>query len=823
MKLTFQDGKENQPIIESQNMENSVFSNQYVLAEKIFNALLADAEARKHNNIISFCGDRGTGKTSCMMSFKSKCERDFNDCFFLKEIDPSFFDDTHNIIELVVGSLYSVLSSEVKKDEYDDSKRDNLVSQFNKVMIYLKYLAKPEDKEHYYDGLQELEALSVGLSLQDNIQELFSIFLEYVKKKYLIIVVDDLDLNIQGAYIMSEHIRKYLTNDKCIIMLSVKVEQLIDAVQHYLENNQNVDGTEGHEMAVKYVTKLIPVSSRVNMPLLEDYCDNELKYIYTNDDGQDCIDEFHSVKEAVTHSIFWKTGYLFYNSQGRNSLIIPSSLRSLRQLLHMLYRMPLRTKERPAEHKQNQKQFKQYFFYTWTQQLSAEYRHIAHRLISIESDLAFNKAVVANLMTLDVLKNSNQFKFITDPSNYAYNISLGDVMRILEYLNQDESDMQLQLFVFFVRSLYSIKMYECYDFVTEDINDNHYPEPTNIEKAGEIYSSDAMFEHTNKMQKLVNGRYFSFETDEVLPPQNIQGDENQSRDSKLINGDILIAKIQRLGREKNQIDNSYKERFQMVEFFMLTISRLANIKRKTDSWELKRNAFEPSYLISFHSTVKNLVFDVLSPFYNVLNLKNTYNRFDVYFKQADDNLSIYDFAKQHDWSLLSKMINNNDRDYDNEMHGFLSDAVLRNAEVLNALSERIRASRFDNYSSHNKLCIKEFYGKIRKSGMRTYPKSKDDAPYQIQFMFLDVICRFLEYCDQESFEAIYGRKEEAENAIAALFTANDYAQSTIINTLRKALPKIYKKISYQEWKQKFPNERNSRAHIIEVIEEIQRR
>ena len=820
MKLTFQDGKENQPIIESQNMENSVFSNQYVLAEKIFNALLADAEARKYNNIISFCGDRGTGNTSCMMSFKSKCERDLNDCFFLKEIDPSFFDDTHNIIELVVGSLYSVLSSEAKKDECADSKRDNLVSQFNKVMIYLKYLAKPEDKEHYYDGLQELEALSVGLSLQDSIQKLFATFLEYVNKKYLIIVVDDLDLNIQGAYIMSEHIRKYLTNDRCIIMLSVKVEQLIDAVQHYLENSQNVDSAEGHEMAVKYVTKLIPVSSRVNMPLLEDYCDNEL--IYTNSNGVD-YDEFHSVKEAVTHSIFWKTGYLFYNSRGRNSLIIPSSLRSLRQLLHMLYRMPLRDKEHLAEHKQNQKQFKQYFFYTWTQQLSAEYRHIAHKLISIESDLAFNKAVVANLMTLDVLKNSHQFKFIADPSNYAYNISLGDVMRILEYLDQDESDMQLQLFVFFVRSLYSIKMYECYDFVTEDINNNHYPGPANNETVGEIYSSDAMFEHTNKMQKLVNGRYFSFEVDEVLPPQSIQGDENQSRDCKLINGDILIAEIQSLGHDKDQIDDSYKERFQMVEFFMLTISRLANIKRKTDSWELKRNAFEPSYMMPFHSTIKNLVFDVLSPFYNVLNLKNTYNRFDVYFNQADDDLSIYDFAKRHDWSLLSKMITNNDREYDNEMHGFLSDAVLRNAEVLNALSERIRVGRFDSYSSQNKLCIKEFYSKIRKSGMRTYPRSKDDAPYQIQFMFLDTICDFLESCNHDAFEAIYGRQKEAENAIAALFTANDYAQSTIINTLRKALPEIYKKISYQEWKQNFPDERNSRAHIIEVIEEVQRR
>lgn len=603
MKLRFQDGKESQPIIESESTDNSVFRNQYVLAEKIFKTLLEDSEARKYNNIISFCGDRGTGKTSCMMSFKSQCERDFNQCFFLREIDPSFFDDTHNIIELVVGSLYSVLSSEGKEDEYDDNKRDDLVRQFNKVMIYMKYLAKPEDKEHYYDGLQELEALSVGLSLQDSIQELFSIFLQYVKKEYLVIVVDDLDLNIQGAYIMSEHIRKYLTNDKCIIMLSVKVEQLIDAVQHYLENSQNVDGAEGHEMAVKYVTKLIPVSSRVNMPLLEDYCDNELEYIYTNADGENCTDEFHSVKEAVTHTIFWKTGYLFYNSRGRNSLIIPSSLRSLRQLLHMLYRMPLRDKGCPTEHKQNQKQFKQYFFYTWTQQLSVEYRHIAHKLLSIESDLAFNKAVVANLMTLDVLKNSGRFKPIVNPSNYAYNVSLGDVMCILEYLNQDESDMQLQLFVFFVRSLYSIKMYEYYDFVTENIDANHYPEPANVELAGEIYSSDAMFERANKIQRLVNGRYFSFEADEVLPPKNIQGDENQSRDCKLINGDILITEIQSLGRERNHVDDdSYKERFKMVEFFMLTISRLANIKKKTDSWELKRDAFEPSYLMPKYMT-----------------------------------------------------------------------------------------------------------------------------------------------------------------------------------------------------------------------------
>ena len=144
----------------------------------------------------------------------------------------------------------------------------------------------------------------------------------------------------------------------------------------------------------------------------------------------------------------------------------------------------------------------------------------------------------------------------------------------------------------------------------------------------------------------------------------------------------------------------------------------------------------------FHSNVKNLVFDVLSPFYNVLNLKNTYNRFNTYFRQNPEDSTIYEFAVQNNWSLLSKMIDSNDRDYEVNLHGFLSDGVLRNAEVLNALSERIRASRFGSYSSKNSVCIKEFYSKIRQSGMRTYPRTKKDIPYQIQFMFLDAFAIF---------------------------------------------------------------------------------
>lgn len=823
MKIKFKDGEENIPIIENADLsETSIFKNQYILANKIFKTLKKDANARKYNNIISFCGDRGTGKTSCMMSFRKQCMSSYEDCFFIKEIAPSFFDETHNIIELTVGNMYSVLTSE---QEYNDNVRDDLVCQFNKVMIYMKYLAKPEDKEHYYDGLQELEALSVGLTLKESIETLVNRFLEYVGRDYLVITIDDLDLNIQGAYLMSEHIRKYLTNQKCIIMLSVKVEQLINAVQRNMQYIQQVDAKDSHEMAVKYVTKLIPVSSRVNMPLLEDYCDYELEYIYKDDDGNDKAEEYHSVKEAITHSIFWRTGYLFYNSHGRSSLIVPKSLRSLRQLIHLLYRMPLHDKDKPEEHKQNQKQFKQYFFNTWTQQLREEYRVMAHKLVEIESDIAFNKAVIANLMQLPQLQNSTRFRAIADTANYAYNISLGDVMRILEYISQDESDVQLQLLLFFVRSLYSIKMYENYDYITENISSNLHPKPTNAEQVGEIYSSDILFDTSNKMQKLVNGQYFSFEPDEVLPPQTIEGAKNQSRDYKLINGGVLIDEISKLRDNQNNVDEDFKKRFQLVEFFILSVSRAASIKTKTDTLELKRNTFEPSYLLPFNPSVKNLVFDVLSPFYNILNLEKTYNRFDSCFNQDGNNLSIYDFAKSQDWSLLNQLLRSNDRNYvDDTTHGFLSDAIIRNAEVLIALSERIKSVRFERFSGNNKECIRAFYKKIRNTGMSTYPKMKEEAPYQICFMFLDALDSVLLNCNSESFDAIYGRNQDAIDIYATLFSSAEYAQSTILNRIRTGLPMLYNKMSKAEWKNYFHDgERYSRDQIISIIRDIQER
>ena len=145
-------------------------------------------------------------------------------------------------------------------------------------------------------------------------------------------------------------------------------------------------------------------------------------------------------------------------------------------------------------------------------------------------------------------------------------------------------------------------------------------------------------------------------------------------------------------------------------------------------------------------------------------------------------------------------------------------------KVLRALSERIKSVRFKVSSGNNKECIKTFYRKIRNTGMSTYPKMKDEAPYQICFMFLDAIDNVLSNCNPESFDAIYGRNQEAIDIYATLFSSAEYAQSTIISRIRTGLPMLYNKMSRAEWKNYFHDgERYSREQIISIIREIQER
>ena len=110
--VKFYDGEENRVVKETRYDRDSIFTNQYDRAIDIIRDFWYYDGGRKYistPNIVAFCGDRGEGKTSCMLSLTEQLPQAFDDETFdiLEPIDPSFFDEQHNILELVLGQMYS--------------------------------------------------------------------------------------------------------------------------------------------------------------------------------------------------------------------------------------------------------------------------------------------------------------------------------------------------------------------------------------------------------------------------------------------------------------------------------------------------------------------------------------------------------------------------------------------------------------------------------------------------------------------------------------------------------------------------------------------
>lgn len=103
----------------------------------------------EYNNIIAFCGERGTGKSSAMITYAqslfeiNNCNDFYKESPLLKEykyfpievIDPSMFEEKENIFEVVLAQLFSSFEKELNdsKRKYDLEKKRQVLELFQKV------------------------------------------------------------------------------------------------------------------------------------------------------------------------------------------------------------------------------------------------------------------------------------------------------------------------------------------------------------------------------------------------------------------------------------------------------------------------------------------------------------------------------------------------------------------------------------------------------------------------------------------------------------------------------------------------------------------
>lgn len=816
--IRFYAGQESGVVIEKENFSQSVFYEKYQHTFEIFSRIW-ESKNDDISNIIAICGDRGEGKTSLLKTVqnifrnedkvfeKAKDVFSFPNGFkpsevrVLDVIDPAFFDARHNLIELLLGQMYGELRNQIKQDEKSIISNDKtkLLQQFDKVKNCLSIIRKQSD-DSIYDKLEELDKLAAGMQLKEELDRLFEYYSQHFGAERLIICIDDLDLNMSEGYQMAEEMRKYLCNSKrCIVLVALKVEQMNEVIASYLRKNTNneiIDKDSVLEMANHYITKLLPLSHRIWMPYGPDIAERGV-IIIDRDNNEHPYD---SVKDAVVRLIFQKTRYIFVNGRAL-SPIVPTNMRNLRHLLGSLFDMPPAKDNENKDNVENKRIFKQYFFHKWIECLSPKDYKFVTDLVKINDYSVINKDVVTFLAykfpkgqvvkseidknVTDSNKNDTSsdvlLRNILDFRNTMYNISIGDVFYVMQRLDQTPININTSNLIFFIRSFYAIKLYEAYDIISAN-KENMFKEAKQDEAT--VYKYDIDLQRLNMMQRIINGSYFTYLQDELLPLE----DGQKSRDIRLLNGVHVKNLFENL---KNSYSNKdveterelYYKLLNLCEFFALTLTYPVGKDYQMESSDWRR----VPEIVSLREPVSGQnywIFDVLSIFYNIINYKMAYNRFSIYFSE------FYKIAKEEENSLLNQMLmicskkNGSIREslMDEKLHGLISDAAIRTDTVLMSILDAAKINRDKHKTGVNEENIRFLYTDIQKLGITLYSLDETtNKGYQIPFNFLTPIINFLDKvlkdkAIKEEFDRVYETHIKRPKKVI-----NDTQQSFAIN------------------------------------------
>lgn len=446
------------------------------------------------NNIIAFCGERGTGKSSVMLSFINalqQSEKKQDDLKFSEAvknnnwgtkviIDPSVFDGVHNIIDIVLAHIFQNFKEAYQEDNqrFDAYEREHLYQLMTKVYKNLSIIKNKEkmlDDEYDEAGsIAKLQKLGESIQLRKTLGELISVYLEMISKvkcrqgqkcEKLLIAVDDLDLCNEYSYEMAEQIRKYLILPNVIICMAIKIEQLKLGIEeknrkdfkNVIEGNLNRDAINGEisDMSEKYLTKLIPMARRVLLPDLD-----RIEFSLELDGKKiDNNDKKLNAEETILKMIREKTGMIFKRTpENTYHFWVPENLREFVNMV--LFLSELNSPENSDQIcLQNLQDFKRYFINVVLKEKVKKERFDGLKEVMDCNSYTknYNMRIYLDQLLSTYLKNNNTFS----GNQYDYPMtSLAGVVDGLnnaaEYLTRKE-DSQL---LYYLRVYYTVILNE---------------------------------------------------------------------------------------------------------------------------------------------------------------------------------------------------------------------------------------------------------------------------------------------------------------------------------------------------------------------------
>lgn len=416
LKIVVEKGHEYQATAESIYRKDSFFRDVYQMAKECIGEILyvgknfedlydskksrSDAELNADlmgysNNLIAFCANRGHGKTSAMLSCADALKKMREDIgvdknYYTKEefwrgtdaenyhyeviesIDPTMMENGDSILKVILSRMFSHFQ-ETWEEMYNNRRygdvlkdlelsRNKLARVFQKCYHSIQVL-KNEKKCGEDDELEQIMELGDSSNMRGMLYRLVCEYLDFVcagKNSYLIIQIDDADLNIEKAYNIIEDIRKYLVMPKVIVLLAVNMTQLESTVEQYfisqyqvsIKNEGMVDVEQCHEIAERYIDKVIPGRRQIYLPdlskvLSDGYDSITVSYEKTSKNGEkeyllgvpaenkqnNLRDEKYRYQDQLLHFLRKRTGLILMDSKTFTHNLLPGNMRELSHFL----------------------------------------------------------------------------------------------------------------------------------------------------------------------------------------------------------------------------------------------------------------------------------------------------------------------------------------------------------------------------------------------------------------------------------------------------------------------------------------------------------
>ena len=241
-------------------------------------------------NTISIFGNRGTGKTTFILSILQQIEKTYEKAKILKIIDPTQMEEKEHVFLVILSLIDTEVRSKIEthKRNYNsgvccyEREWNNKLSSLAKGLPTLEGLNNKQ-YENWDDDLyiveRGLKNVKAAYDLEKNFHELTELALKILQKEFFVLAFDDIDVDMSKGWPVLETIRKYLTTPMFVVLLSgnptlysynVRLHQW-NQLKKLKEHEDHDYISQVNQLEGQYLLKVLKPENRIQLRTLLDY------------------------------------------------------------------------------------------------------------------------------------------------------------------------------------------------------------------------------------------------------------------------------------------------------------------------------------------------------------------------------------------------------------------------------------------------------------------------------------------------------------------------------------------------------------------------